>query len=282
MYLGNAFGDVLSLGYIDDGEIDRIDEGEVGNFVINTGESATIVPTSAKISGSGPTIDELDENGNIVDDNMDGVANQIPAPEGILLKFDGVQLPTGEVGEAYAFYSGTDSANRTILSCETSSTMILRNSGFADFAHEPFPTGRGSVTAVLSRFFATQQLVLRSTNDVDMTGQRCDPLFEDDFSSNTLDNWTTFSVTGPQVWGTTPFGNPAPSARISGFSGGAVENEDWLISKAIDLSGVTAATLTFETVKRFSGNNLELFMSTDYAGGDPTTDGTWVPLSAGL
>ena len=69
---------------------------------------------------------------------------------------------------------------------------------------------------------------------------------------------------------------------MSGFSGGAQTNEDWLISLPIDLSNTPSAFLTFQTVKRYSGNDIEVFYATDYNGGDPTTDGTWVALSPTL
>ena len=69
---------------------------------------------------------------------------------------------------------------------------------------------------------------------------------------------------------------------MSGFSGGAQTNEDWLISLPIDLSNTPSAFLTFQTVKRYDGNDIEVFYATDYNGGDPTTDGTWVALSPTL
>ena len=289
LYLGYAFGDVLSLGYYDDGEVDRIEEGAIGNFLFPTGESATIVPRSAKIGATGPTVDELDENGNIVDDNNDGVANQIPAPEGILLNFDGVQLPTGEVGQAYAFYSGTDSANRTIVSCETSNTIILRNSGFADFAHEPFPEGRGNISAVLSRFFGTQQLVLRSTDDVDLDEQRCDPLFEEGFDEaidNTnldIEGWINWAEVGSEVWTEQVFGGNG-YAEFTAFNTGDALNVGWLITPGFDMDAQDGEVLNFQTEYAYPDAGhypLEVFVSTDFDG----TEGgilaaTWEPISA--
>ena len=289
LYLGNAFGDVLSLGYYDDDEVDRIDEGDIGNFLFPTGESTTIVPTPAKIGSSGPTIDELDENGNIVDDNNDGIANQIPAPEGILLNFDGVQLPSGEVGQAYAFYSGTDSANRTIVSCETSNTMILRNSGFADFAHEPFPEGRGNITAVLSRFFSTQQLVLRSTNDVDLDEQRCDPLFEEGFDEAVdnanldIEGWINYAEVGSEVWTEQVYSGNG-YAEFTAFNTGDALNVGWLITPGFDMDAQDGEILNFQTEYAYPDAGhypLEVFVSTDFDGTEGgILSATWEPISA--
>ena len=60
----------------------------------------------------------------------------------------------------------------------------------------------------------------------------------DNFSSNNLDNWTQFSVEGEQVWDITPYGNPAPSARISGYAGGNVVNEELSKSVIVDMNQI--------------------------------------------
>ena len=53
-------------------------------------------------------------------------------------------------------------------------------------------------------------------------------------------------------------------------------NEDWLISKAIDLSANTGNVyFVFDSVKRYSGDDIEVFYATDYTGGNPNSDGTW-------
>ena len=85
-------------------------------------------------------------------------------------------------------------------------------------------------------------------------------------------NWRT-------GWEITPYGNPAPSAKISGFSGGSNVNEDWLITNAIDLSSLSTVTLNFQSVVRYNGPSLEVYASSDYSGGDPSSDGNWEELS---
>ena len=82
---------------------------------------------------------------------------------------------------------------------------------------------------------------------------RCDPLFSDDFSSNTLNNWFVKSVIGPQEWEITHM--EIAQLQMSGFSGGSVENEDWLISKPVNLDGL-CLQLTFQSVVRYSGPEL--------------------------
>ncbi len=108
------------------------------------------------------------------------------------------------------------------------------------------------------------------------------PLFSEGFETNWND-WTKISVTGAQEWRLdTQFGNPGSCAVMSGFASGSNNvNEDWLISPEIDLSSVEGAKLTFQTASRFSGNPLEIKISTDYTTGNPNA-ATWTNLSATL
>ena len=174
---------------------------------------------------------------------------------------------------------------RPIESCDESNTFLLETSAFADFKQDQLPMdGSVNISGVITKDYYGENmvLVLNDKGDFSADGLRCDPLFVDDFSNSNLNKWTTYSVTADQTWEVTSFGNPGPSVVMSGFSGGAVVNEDWLITKAIDMTSASAATLTFQTVKRYAGPDLELFMSTNYSEGNPNTDGNWIPLSAVL
>jgi hypothetical protein len=91
-------------------------------------------------------------------------------------------------------------------------------------------------------------------------------------------SFTQYSVTGAQVWGCTDFGRASTKGiRMNGFSGGAVANEDWLISPLVNLG--SNASLSFYSQFSFSGNGLQLKISTNYSGsGDPNT-ATWTDLN---
>lgn len=107
------------------------------------------------------------------------------------------------------------------------------------------------------------------------------PLFNDGFETSWND-WTKFSVTGTQEWVLdTQYGNPGNCAKMSGFQSGSNVNEDWLISPEIDLSQVSGAKLSFETASKFSGNLLEIKVSSDYMSGNPSA-ATWTDFSATL
>jgi hypothetical protein len=103
------------------------------------------------------------------------------------------------------------------------------------------------------------------------------------------DGFTQYSVTGAIVWACTPFGRdplapagaaPFPSGvQINGFSGGTnVPNVDWLISPSLNLTGTTYPLLSFWSRTAFNGLPLQLKVSTDYIGGNPST-ATWTDLN---
>ncbi|WP_283636355.1 DUF5689 domain-containing protein [Aquaticitalea lipolytica] len=249
---------VLHIGSIEGNSVGRISATNYEDYIIRSSEITTLVPK---------LITPSQYNDNMI--NM-------------LVQLDNMQLSGSEVGQPYANADDTFTVNRKLKNCDDNSETILRNSGFASFKNELFPTGKGSIVAIFSKYNSDYQLFIRDTEDVDFEGNRCDPLFEDSFSDGTLNKWDPYSVTGAQVWYYNTFGNPADSATMSGFSSGNQTNEDWLISKPIDMTGVTSATLTFQTVKRYAGNDIQVFMSTNYTGGNPNTNGTWTQLSAAL
>jgi|AntRauTorcE11898_2_1112593.scaffolds.fasta_scaffold00439_2 hypothetical protein len=108
-------------------------------------------------------------------------------------------------------------------------------------------------------------------------------IHEETFDSE-LGSYTAYSIEGDQEWYNNDFGVPANSAAISGYDGEAFENEDWLVSPAIDLSDATGTTLNFYEAINFGTGNIdteqEVYISTDYSGsGDPTADGNWTKLT---
>jgi hypothetical protein len=88
-----------------------------------------------------------------------------------------------------------------------------------------------------------------------------------------------YSVTGAQKWDCTTFGQNGNGVQINGFSGGPVENEDWLISPAFDLSGFDYPLLNFASRTAFSGPALRLVISTNYDGASNPHTATWTPVN---
>lgn len=129
----------------------------------------------------------FDELGDIVDYNERIYRGQIvpqpePAVRGInelrrsdvstLVRLENVEFASSELGLPYADAFGRQTINRIVQDCD-GNTILLRTSGFADFANDTLPEGNGSITAVYNVFGDTGQLFIRNTDDVDMAGNRC-------------------------------------------------------------------------------------------------------------
>ncbi|MCF8366888.1 MAG: choice-of-anchor J domain-containing protein [Bacteroidales bacterium] len=95
------------------------------------------------------------------------------------------------------------------------------------------------------------------------------------------ENWTNFSVTGDQVWSLDDIHGVegTPCAKMSGYSGGSFENEDWLISPAIDLSNFSNENFSFFSAVGYTGPELQVKVSSDYDGSGNPNDFTWVDFS---
>jgi hypothetical protein len=96
-----------------------------------------------------------------------------------LVKFNNVQFAQSDLCSTYAF-EGVSGVNRYIEDC-SSRDIILRNSGYADFAGQKIPAGNGSIVAVLSKYNSDFQLYIRDTNDVQFNDPRCDGSTADDY-----------------------------------------------------------------------------------------------------
>ncbi|MCD4651437.1 MAG: choice-of-anchor J domain-containing protein [Candidatus Cloacimonetes bacterium] len=100
------------------------------------------------------------------------------------------------------------------------------------------------------------------------------------FPGTDLGVFTDYDLLGAQCWGTSTYGNPPNCAYMSGYSGGAQDNEDWLISPAMNFTAYTNETLSFDNAYNYTGLPLALLISTDWDGtSNPTTQGTWTDIT---
>lgn len=89
-----------------------------------------------------------------------------------VIQIDDVQFSAASSGAPYADAIRRFSVNRDLEDCKGNS-LIVRTSGFADFANELTPEGQGSFVGVLSVFRDTRQLLVRQPADLQMEGTRC-------------------------------------------------------------------------------------------------------------
>jgi len=200
-----------------------------------------------------------------------------------LIDLKNVQFKDEYVGEPY--YDPLDEiggASNRLLIDDLGNQIIFRTSSFANFSGNTISDKSGTVRGVLTKFGSTFQFVARSEADIMLDSPRSLPLFSETFSTN-FPAWAKINVLGTQVWTLDPaLGNPGACAKMSGFAGGNVANEDWLISPAINLVSITTASLSYQTARNFSGNNLEVLISTNYNGTGNPSDATWTTITGTL
>ena len=93
--------------------------------------------------------------------------------------------------------------------------------------------------------------------------------------------FTAYSVTGQQKWSCTTFGyNNTNGVSMNGFSAGAQENEDWLISPPLNFGAINLPILRFWSRGEFIGPPLHLLVSTNYNGSSDPNLATWTDLHA--
>ncbi len=89
----------------------------------------------------------------------------------------------------------------------------------------------------------------------------------------------TYNVAGAQEW-TYYHLNGEDYARISGYSSGAVANEDWLISPAINTSTHDYdIKLRFRSARNYEGDALKLMKSTNYTGSGNPNNASWQDIT---
>lgn len=209
-----------------------------------------------------------------------------------LIKIENVEFATSDLGLTFANAAQLQTQNRNLVDCN-GNTVIVRTSGYANFANSVVPSGNGSIIAILGVFNGTRQLYIRRVSELNMTGERCtggpvvcDPVnsLSEDFSSvvNNVDFsmscWQNIATFGTRVWrgrsGTDANGNHVQATAF----GSGENNETWLITPPITSNGDN--TLNFQTQTAFwVHNGLTVHISINYDGTNPNA-ATWVQLPA--
>lgn len=281
LYIGEYAG-LPTIGIQEGSDVGRMNIEDFQSRIYRSLERATLVPSVI-------TIRQAAE----------------PARLSTLVKFEDVQFPDDVAGtDYYGNIDNTFSVNRTIEDCD-GNTIILRNSGFADFKNDRLPAGNGSLVAINSIFANDLQLFIRDTNDVDMTGDRCDgssggggdPIpgeavelpFSQNFESHpagtgenvNLPGWININVGGgTRVWEVREFaGNKY--AQTSAFSANQNPYEVWLITPGLILPSGSSPILKFDTNDGHNnGEALSVKISTDFDGN--LGNATWTELNANI
>lgn len=235
--------------------------------------------TSTGIAGIEPTdyLNYLFPSSTIVDEealvrHMNLLNASLDVNQNTLLEIDNVQFASSSLGRTlYDVDNGGYATNHTFIDAENGGApKILRVSQYATFSVGKVPAGRGNIRGVMTKYNSDYQFMIRKESDLKLTIPR---QFMDDFATG-IGAWTAYSVNGNEVWTGSSYGNPSYCAVITGYNGGNKANEDWLISPSIDFTGKTVGKLVFDTATKYTGNSLQVYISTNYTSGAPST-ATW-------
>lgn len=254
LYMG-TYGGLPQIGYIYGGAIGRMPEVLINSHIFcDSLPGAAPVPLERTI-------------GTVTGNDMN-----------MLVRLKGVHFK--EAGSIYSPAAVT--TNRTLYdSTETvAGSIILRNSGYANFRAEIMPKGQGDIVGILSSYTGSgNQFYIRDLNDIenwDSTIIYPINLVEETFTTS-LGAFTQYSVLGTAVWTPSSYG-----AKMSGYSGGYFANEDWLISPSLNFNNYNLETLSFTSSMNYGiagDGSLKLYTSTDYSGtGDPYL-ATWTEIT---
>jgi len=93
---------------------------------------------------------------------------------GTLVQLNDVEFTPCDAGKTYADAVTQFSLNRTLEDCTGGPELLLRSSGFADFANLRTPTGKGTIIGTLGIYGSDYQLYIRNIDDAaGMTNPRC-------------------------------------------------------------------------------------------------------------
>ena len=141
-----TYGGVKQLGYMDNGTFDRIPEKMVPTSILKScSAKATITPKVMTLADM-----KTDKDQYI----------------GCLIKVENAEFDAKVLCSTFApdGYTVDRQINQKIGTTTTS--RIVRNSGFASFANQKLPSGNGNFIGILSKYNSTYQLYINNVTDL--------------------------------------------------------------------------------------------------------------------
>lgn len=211
-----------------------------------------------------------------------------------LIKLNNVEFIPADRNQFFADATNQQSLNRTITDC-SNHQILVRTSGYANFANQKTPSGNGSLIAIVGKYGGQYQLYIRNYNEVNMNGANCgavaQPTLSENFSAATpsvninLIGWANENINGVIKWtadNTTFTGNTVAKASLFGASTNGAEDTLWLITPAIQATGGTQ-NLSFDVGVKFYDNGhpnlLSVMISTNYSGSGSPAAATWTTVT---
>ena len=204
-----------------------------------------------------------------------------------LIKINNVEFDCSQVCETWADAITQSDVNR-YLNDTLGNSIVVRSSGFANFAGTQLPKGQGSITAVVSQYNQYVQLTIRNPNEASLYGTRKNtcancPIHEKNFDDNNLTSggWSVQYPVPNNLWETDNFPGSNYYGVVDNTNNKKV-GESWLISPAFNLSNTNNPAFNFKTAARSgtSSSSLKILISTDYNGTSAPSAATWTDITS--
>ncbi len=244
------------------------------------------------------------ETGVVVEPTPVSLADINSDMQAHLVKLHDVQFVEEHVGLPFADEEELQALNRTLEDCH-GNTIILRTSGYANFASEPVPEGNGTLIAVVTEHRGDMQLYIRHFHEVNLDGDRCDPDDDDDDGDDDNDHedavtsidedfqgygdhdvidsngWTAIAEVGERNWICRTFDNNH-FAQATAFNSNDDNNIMWMITPPVDLDASNEPVLEFLSAQAFyTHDGFSVYIATDFDGSD-VNNASWEALPATL
>jgi len=244
-------------------------------------------------------LDSVDVDANIIKQatNKDiepityDIQNITASTQSQLVKIENVEFTAGDLNTTWADAVTQFSENKTLTDCN-GNTLLVRTSGYANFAGDVIPEGHGDIIGVVGVFGTDVQLYIRNPEELTLTGARCtgggtvtcDPEsgIVETFQNHTLGNtvsefcWNALATVGSMNWTIKDnAGDNYAEASILGTSDSS--NDMWMVTPEIASAG--SDILSFQSAKQnWNHDGVTVYYSTNYTG--DANAATWTQLSA--
>jgi hypothetical protein len=204
--------------------------------------------------------------------------------QSMFVQLDDVEF--GQTGVTWADAVNQFSVNHDLNDCNSGSVLV-RASGYSNFAGDVVPEGKGTFIGIMGVFGTDIQMYARTPDELDMNDDRCGSFtcsalaalsetfvsFTNGGTAGTL-CWESISTVGSAVWtiGDISGDNLAVGSNIGS---GDASNEMWLVSPEITYAA--SNSLSFQSaVSGYNHDGLEVYIITSYTGNPNTSTKTQV------
>jgi len=173
---------------------------------------------------------------------------------GSLIQLNNYEFVPGDSSKTFADTSAyKNSVNLTVKNCRANSSIIIRTSGFANFAGVNVPNGNGTLTAIYTLFGNTKQLIIRDTSDVQFSDYRCGQ------GPTTVMNISDARALFTGSATTAPEGKRITGVVISDRSTNNINNQNIVLQQGNNLAGIL---VRFDSPHNFNlGDSLDINIS---------------------